>query len=355
MSQRAASHVLTTPRSAASPMSINPHRTASPMPNTPHALASYPANIDLETISSYGTYNAAALTNPTISAVDINLNWINVEPGQGVFNWAPADQEMAAWVAHGKKFTLIVRYIKEGASSDACTSAQFLPAWEIARIQSLCSHGILLPDYFDPTFTADLKGFVNAIAEHIDASLYKQNLLYIRIGVGEGGEGFPFNPNYASEVRPQFEAWGYTPTHWAAWQKELMAYYQSVFPQTTIIYPVNSQDTDPATGQNVSVENANWAAAYGFGVGQQGLQPGTNSPLLQSLRVRYPTLYIQYQTIGVVDSYTAVQADIQAAEINGAQSIEWYSPNAVDPTYQSLFVQWQQTVNSKFGGIASSP
>jgi hypothetical protein len=50
-----------------------------------------------------------------------------------------------------------------------------------------------------------------------------------------------------------------------------------------------------------------------------------------------------------VNSYEGIQADIQAAERNGAQSIEWYTRNAINPDYQSLFEQWQQTVNNNFG------
>jgi hypothetical protein len=319
-------------------------------PSSTFVPASFAANIDFESMASYGTYNPAALANPTIGAVDINMNWVSVEPQQGVFNWKPADNEIAAWAKQGKKFTIVARFINEGQGH--CNGFQMMPAWEIARIPHFCSTtGQVIPDYFDPTFTADLKAYAQAIAQHIATSPYANKLQYIRLGIGMGGEGFPIpnptNPKAADEE--QLQNFGYTPTVWAAWQKELMTYYKSVFPSTTIIYPVNGQDIDPTTGQDVSVENANWAAANGFGIGQQGLRPGTNSPLLQSLRSKYPNIYIQYQTIGAVNSYQAVQADIQAAERNGAQSIEWYSRNAVDPNYQPLFDQWQQTVNNKFG------
>ena len=301
-------------------------------------------------MNSYGTYNPAALASPNIAAVDVNMNWVSVEPQQGVFNWQPADKEIAAWAAQGKKFTIIARFINEGQGN--CNGFQLMPAWEMARVPHFCSTtGQVIPDYFDPTFSADLKAYAQAIARHIAASPYRSNLLYIRLGIGMGGEGFPVpNPTNANTAdKAQLQNYGYTPTAWAAWQKELMTYYKSVFPSTTIIYPINGQDSDPATGQDVSVENANWAAANGFGIGQQGLKPGTHSPLFQSLRSHYPHLYIQYQTVGVVNSYQAVQADIQAAERNGAQSIEWYSHNAVNPHYQPLLAQWQQTVNNKFG------
>jgi hypothetical protein len=323
--------------------------SSSPALSSRSIPVSYPANIDLEPINSFGTYNPKALANPNIAAVDVNMNWVNVEPRQGVFNWKPVDNEIAAWATHGKKFTIIARFINEGSGN--CNGSQLMPAWEIASVPHFCSTtGQIIPDYFNSTFTADFKTYVRAIAQHIAASPYRNNLLYIRLGIGMGGEGFPVpNPTNANtDDKAQLQNYGYTPAAWAAWQKELMTYYKSIFPSIIIIYPVNGQDIDPTTGQDVSVENANWAAANGFGVGQQGLRPGTNSPLFQSLRSHYPNLYIQYQTIGVVNSYKAVQADILAAKRNGAQSIEWYSRNAVNPNYQPLFAQWQQAVNSKF-------
>ena len=83
-----------------------------------------------------------------------------------------------------------------------------------------------------------------------------------------------------------------------------------------MIYPLNGQDTDPATGLGVQVENAQWASANGLGVGQQGLQPGSTSPVFPQLRAKNATMYIQYQTVGAVGSTTGVQADIQAAGSN---------------------------------------
>ena len=334
--------------------------TTSPDPATsPNPATSYPANIDYEGASGYGTYNPSALANPHVGAVAINMNWVDVEPQQGVFNWAPADHEVAAWVATGKRFTLIVRYIKEGTAGTDCSSPQLTPSWEIARIQSFCDTdmGTLLPDYFDPMFRADLKAYVQAIATHFAASPYRNNLLYERIGVGEGGEGIPFMPagDYATVDKPQLVSWGYTPTTWAAWQKEMMTSYKNAFSYSTAIYPLNGLDTDPATAQPVQVEVARWAASQGMGVGQQGLQPTTSTPLFRQLRSQYPRIYIQYQTISFVsnsatpscDATCVVQTDIRAADNDGAQFIEWYSGDVVNAAYQSLFAQWQQMVNSK--------
>ena len=162
--------------------------------------------------------------------------------------------------------------------------------------------------------------------------------------------------DYASVDKPHLVTWGYTPTTWAAWQKEMMMSYQHAFSYATVIYPLNGLDIDPTTGQAVQVEVARWAASQGMGVGQQGLQLGTSTPIFQQLRSQYPRLYIQYQTISFVsnsvtsscDATCVVQADIQAAENNGAQFIEWYAADVVNPAYQSLFAQWQHIVDSKY-------
>jgi hypothetical protein len=165
-----------------------------------------------------------------------------------------------------------------------------------------------------------------------------------------GGEGFPCpNPTSSNTAdKAQLQKWGYTPTLWAAWQKEMMTAYKSYFSYAVVIYPMNGNDTDPATGLPVQVENAEWAAANGFGVGQQGLYPGETSPVFLQLRSKYPQLYIQYQTLNAVGSVAGVQADIQTAYKNGAQFIEWYSNDIVNSANLTYFAQWQQMVGSKY-------
>lgn len=332
------------------PTQGQPGQTATNQP--PAGTRPYPANIDYEGINSYGNYTVAALNNPNIGAVDISMNWSQVEPQQGQFNWAPADKVMADWSAHGKMFTLIIRYVKELENPISCNSPQqLLPQWEIPRIKTICdsSSGLLIPDYFDPTFKADLKTYVQAIANHIAQSPYKKNLLYVRAAVGIGGEGFPFFHRLGAQtVLSQLASDGYSPAAWAAWQKELMLAYKQAFSYTTVIYPVNAVGTDSSTGQPVYIENSDWAAAQGMGIGQQGLKPTTNYSIFQQLRGQYPKMYIQFQT-GYSNGNADVPGDVQAAEKNGAQFVEWFTADILKSSNQSAFAQWQQYVNNKYG------
>ena len=135
-------------------------------PTQPYATATsgtyvgaYAANIEYDANEGYGTYNARNLASPTINAIDINMNWSVVEPQEGVFNWAPADNAIAAWAGKGKKFVLVLRYIHEVSANSfhGCNDdQQYLPTWEIARIPTYCDFdkNTVIPDYFDPGFKA---------------------------------------------------------------------------------------------------------------------------------------------------------------------------------------------------------
>jgi hypothetical protein len=159
------------------------------------AGVTYPANIEYDP-SGYGTYNQGALTNPNIGAVDINLNWSTVEPEQGTFNFVEADSEVAAWVSHGKKVTLELRFqheADEDTTGASCTSDGWIPAWEVARIPTFCDTdaqgGLLIPDYFSQTFQSDWQAYVQAVANHF--AQYSTSVIYVRIALGLGCGRFP--------------------------------------------------------------------------------------------------------------------------------------------------------------------
>src|SRR5947209_4881371 len=282
--------------------------------------SSYPANIEYDHNTAYGGYEQSNLTNPNIGAVDINMNWAEVEPQQDSFNWAPADQEMADWSSHGKKFTLIIRYVHELKQKSCNNGNQWMPAWELARIPNFCSTGgEYIPDYFDATFQSDLQAYVTAIAQHVAASQYTSSLEFVRIGVGMAGESLPC-VNCSSADMQQLVNWGYSITAWVQWQEAMLTSYKNIFSSAALssiplIYPLGDNDTDPATQQTVSHEVGYWAAAQGFGVGQEGLHSssgyanGAAVKIAQYVRKNYPSAYIQFQTVSTASSASEVQGD----------------------------------------------
>src|SRR5579875_2384526 len=312
------------------------------------------ANIDFDRVSGYGNYDPAALANPNVGGVDIMMDWSAVEVQKGVYNFAPADAEAAAWSNAGKSFVIVIRYTNEYPRD--CNKPQNLPSWELSRIPHFCDNatGGLIPDYFDGTFKADFEAYVAAVARHFATSPYRKNLLYVRIGVGLGSEGFYLRP--CRRGRPcdrehgmaQLNAWGFSPGVWKQWQEEIMAFYQAQFSYATVIYPMVALDVDPATGNPIHMDVAYWAAARGMGLGALGLRPnfGTGPaqirPIMAYVRSHYPHTYIQFQTFVAVHDADEMAQDIEIAKELGGKTIEWYSEDVVNPAYQNLLSQWAQ-------------
>lgn len=339
----------------------------------------YPANIEFDPPGAYayGAFNPASLTNPNVAGVVINFPWGAVEPQQGVFNFAPADKEIAAWVAAGKKIAFQVRFLYQGGNPSvpncgAANGPNDLPGWEVARIPHFCDSntGMLLPDYFDSTFQADAKAFVQAIAQHYASSPYRSRIVYVRVATGTGGEqnliggchDAACQSDYTAGVN-QLVAYGYTPTALITYDKAMLSFYKSAFNYTTVMYAFSnpipqkeSLDVNPATGNPVWLDVAEWAAANGMAVGQMGLSPnpsyvsgGMLTTLIAYIRTHYPDTYVAFQTVSRVSGRFAVRGDITNATSLGAKTIEWYGQDINIASYQSLFQPWQQTVNSRFG------
>jgi len=355
---------------------------AAASPVAPAHKGTYSANIEYDP-TGYGTYNKSALTNPNIDAVDINLNWYLVEPQRGVFNFAPADQQVAAWVRHGKKVTLELRFQHEtNAPSGTCSNDGWLPSWEAASIPTLCERrdaaGFIIPDYFDPTFQADWRTYVATVATHYADSPYKNDVTYARVALGLGAESFPLEPCYNPVVQgcnvaayqaavQQLQTWGYTASSWLSWQEDQLSYYESEFAYTTVIYPINQMlyptsnplNVNPATGNPIEMDVAYWAAAHGIGIGQQGLDGIYTKDYAKFNEIaayvyrHYPKTYIQFQTVAEVSNKGTsacsaaclFQQDVRAAEHYHARSIEWYSADDVNPSFQPYLARWQLFVN----------
>jgi hypothetical protein len=328
--------------------------TATPSPTgTSTATQQYPANIDFPIQVPYGQYSQAALANPNVQGIDINLNWNLVEPQEGQINFAPLDAEMAAWAQAGKKVVLVLRFANE--TGGTCTGG-ILPGWERGKIQTLCDTDLnsVVPDYFDPTFQADWKAFVGAIAAHVNQSPYRSAVIYVRAAVGLAGEGFflHYGTAHFGQYKQQLTQWGYSPAAWAQWQENMMSYYASVFAPLTVIYPIVRLDPDPGTGKPVQQEVAQWAVQHGMGIGAQGLVPNyptdyANIKEIASFaRTSAPAAYIQFQTVSRVNGEVDIAGDIATACALHAHSIEWYERDILNPAYQADFQHWQSLVNS---------
>jgi hypothetical protein len=329
------------------------------------------ANVDYASNGGYGTYDPAALHDSWVQSVVINLDWANVETSPGVFNWAPLDNTATAWADAGKHVVLVVRAADEGGGGcDGKGAGQFLPLWEITalhnamgRIGTFCDkvEHSLVPDWFSGTFQSDFQGFVRALGAHVSGQPYLSSISYVRIGVGLAGEGFFLfpQPGYAADKAWMVTNWHYTPQAWENFQETMMGAYRAAFPASVqLIYAISQQDNLP-DGDPVDLAVAEWAANLGdVGIGEECLGP--NGPhygiadyadfgIIDSwLRANHPNAYIQFQTCGQTTSASEEQGIIQAAEDEGAKSIEWYENTIVSPPSESEMTAYETWATSTF-------
>lgn len=345
----------------------------------------YPANMEFDPPGRYldGSYNIASLTNPNVAGVVINFSWAAVEPQQGVFNFAPQDKEIADWVAVGKKVAFQVRFLFQGGhrSCTQATTQHDLPTWEVTRIQHFCDtdKGMIIPDYFDPTFQADAKAFVSVVAQHYANSPYKGSIVYVRVATGTGGEQnlLMYCPSkrpacdYPTDVK-QLITYGYGNNASAiyAYDQNMLSYYKNAFSYTTVMYADNTPfpfgatiirgvnlNTNPATGNQVGFDISKWAVANGMGIGYMGLGPKSSfdsfldfDQIISYVKTNYPHSYVHFQMGGKMSSASDVQDSITNAMKQYARTIEWYAQDIDNPAYQPYLAQWQTYVNNTFGG-----
>lgn len=316
------------------------------------AAAATCANVVFDRTAGYGHHDPATLANPNICGVDIMMDWAAVETSKGTYDFAPADAQADAWARAGKTFVIVIRYTNEFPRD--CTKPQNLPGWEMKRIPYLCDRamGSVIPNYFDKTFLADFKAYVSAVAEHFKASPVRDHLLYVRIGVGLGSEGFFLRPcrrghdcDYDAAMA-KLKEWGFSLERWAAWQKDMMSFYQDAFAYSKVIYPIVNLGINPATGQSIQNEVSEWAVARGMGLGGLGLRPGFGRgparivDIFTQAKTRHPKVLLQLQTFRPVPDAEELAGDIEIAKQLGAQTVEWYGTDVNDPRYQKLFRGW---------------
>jgi hypothetical protein len=340
----------------------------------------FPANVDYAS-GGYGAYNSAALGDSWVQGVDINLDWSAVETSLGTYNWTPLDDTATAWANAGKHIVLAVRAANETGGGCSAGSAQFLPGWEISALGTkgtYCDTDLdsLVPDWFSSTFQSDFQAFISALGAHVSAQPYYSSISYVRIGVGLGGEAFYLMPNGTGSgcsdsppttpCQEDFSAdktwmennWDYTPQAWESFQEKMLTAYDAAFPSPVqVIYTIDKQDTDPATGNPVDLDVAEWGTNHGgIGIGEQCLPPGglgsyADFGTIDSwVRDNHPNAYVQFQTCGQTTTASAEQGIIDAAEGYGAKSVEWYEDTVVSPPSEKDMTAYQTWVNATFGG-----
>ncbi len=210
-----------------------------------------------------GNNSSADATNPSLAGVVLIYYWSQIEPEKGVFDWSVIADDMAPWVAAGKK--VILRISTSGAASwDPPFSASGTPPWVFADgTRSISDNGETLPVYWDPSYLADYQSFVRAFALQFDGN---SHVAFIEPGIGMGGETLAETDPSASGVKA-WQADGYTNALWLSTIETIASYFRTAF-QRTAIFPLvdmtffDGNDADYATLMSFFRAIPNWGLQY---------------------------------------------------------------------------------------------
>ena len=245
-----------TPSSPAPPNA--PGRAATAASNAANPAAGFQGIFDFA-----GNNSSADATNPDLAGVVLVYYWSQIEPEKGVFDWSVITDDMAPWIAAGKK--VILRISTSGAPSwDPPFSGSGTPPWVFADgTRTISDNGETLPVYWDPAYLADYQSFVRSFALQFDGNAH---VAFIEPGIGMGGETLAETNPSAAGVNA-WQADGYTNAVWLSTIETIASYFKASF-QRTAIFPLvdmtffDGNEADYATLLSFFRAIPNWGLQY---------------------------------------------------------------------------------------------
>jgi hypothetical protein len=213
-----------------------------------------------------GGNSAADAGNPNLAGVVLVFYWNQVEPQPGVYNWSLLQNDMAPWIAAGKKVILRISTSGE-ASWDPPYSAQGTPQWVFDQgTRAVQDNGETLPVYWDPAYLAAYRTFVTQLGQHFDGN---PAVAFIEPGIGMGGETLP-ETNASSAGIAAWEADGYTNALWMQTVETVAGYFESAFHHTAV-YPLIDRTFFDGDSSDIDSVMAWLRSVPGWGLQNDGL------------------------------------------------------------------------------------
>lgn len=325
-----------TPNTAKPEKSANTKNTkkssAPPCPATGTGSSNAPADKSFQGIYAFSGSNSAQLaTDPDVAGRSLVYYWAQLEPKQGVYRWELIDKDMAPWIAAGKKVILRVSVAGWASWDKTADSAHGTPAWVYAQgVKSVPEKdGAVLPQYWNPTFQADLARFLKAFGARYDGNAHVQ---LIDAAVGIGGETKPDsekNPNMLA----LWQTIGYTdPLWWSTVQQTLTAYTQA-FHKTPIAVMPDKTFLGSTPGYNESKTTA-YAVSKGLWLQDNGLIPNRTLPAPWG-----QTPIISEQRGPTSQTGDTLTADLNAALNDHATMILVFTADLTNPANRAVIHQ----------------
>lgn len=219
--------------------------------------------------------NASTLaSNPNIAGTYLGYAWSQLEPQQGVFNWAQLDNDMQPWLANNKK--VILRVSPSGWARWFPNLKSWWPSWVSSLgVQSVTeSDGAIKPCYWAPAFLQAYSTFIATFGARYDGN---SNIICVEMGIGDGGETKPDTNNSNPQRLQMWQKIGYSDAVWWDTIQKIAGFYQGAFKQTPLAMMPNASfigntpgyDEAKVTSWAVSQNPAIWLQNNGVIAGQK--------------------------------------------------------------------------------------
>ncbi len=260
--------------------------------------------------------------DPALCGASIVINWSDVEPSKGVFNWQPVMNATAPYLNANPPLTVNLLF----ADSTEATSGNTVTApWVIASppagdgVPTISCGGPTVPVYYNPTYEADWEGLIQAAIKQFsgNGSAIAPHVGYMRFGIGGGAEDI--NPSGSQDGGTCQAMWAAPPynfsyTTWLAHVQRIINFIatQPTDKQINVSLAGTSPVGDPnfpnPSNLQITYSAANQTASYAVplhfglsfeslgkaGVPATGTAPAACNPQVANTQLQWCQAYTKY-------------------------------------------------------------
>ena len=232
-----------------------------------------------------GDADSAALNNGTALGVNPLFRWADLEPSEGVYNWAPVDDTLEGARAHGKR-------IAPRVMTNEAEFGQATPQWVFdAGAESYAydaESSIPQPVPTDPVFTRQFAQFVMAFGERYNGSA-EIEFVQTNAGMGAYGEmvwtgSLNSHPQFwsaAIEIR--------TDEYW-------IDVWRQAFPDTHLVFMENF------IGDEIAERVADYAVGRGYYLQANSPEQGRGSRMILARQADRTRIVLEIENNGCRDA-----------------------------------------------------
>jgi hypothetical protein len=195
----------------------------------------------VSTTRSPGFY--AARDNRNLDPDEYNLvgghqsfYWDRLNPGDGLYDWGPIDNFIAAQVAKGKKAAIgMITFNGRANDGNPHDPPIRVPQWVFTKgAGKVNCGGFEIPKYWNSVYLAEYRKFVLALGARYDGHPHVE---FVQIGVGKFGETQPCDDIDNDCVNAAMTADGVASWQWASIVNQITDMYADAFSQTALLLP----------------------------------------------------------------------------------------------------------------------